>query len=63
MTTVYKVPPVENKADIIKQIEIERENLVYFNYMSKEEAYRQAKTYVENKYSDVVENLKGKGLY
>ena len=47
MNTIYKAPPVETKADIVKQIEIERENLVYFNYMSKEEAYKQAKTTIE----------------
>lgn len=59
----YKLPPVETKADLLKKIEIERENLVYFNYMQKDEAYRQAKQYVEQKYADVVSLLRSKGQY
>lgn len=59
----YKLPPVETKLDLIKKIEIERENLVYFNYMKKEEAYRQAKQHVEQKYAHLVDELRKKGQY
>ena len=59
----YIVPPVETKNDIIKKIQIEFENLVYFEYMAKDEAYRKATEYVESKYFDVIEKLKARGQY
>ena len=63
MNNTYVVLPVQTKADLVKKIEIERENLVYFEYMQKEEAYRQARKYVEEKYADIVQDLRAKGLY
>lgn len=54
---------VEHKADLDKQIEIEMANLMYFEYKNKEEAYKEAKEYIETKYKDVVEALKSKGKY
>ncbi len=63
MTNLYVPPPVETKADIQKKIEIEAQNLMYFEYMEKEQAFKAAKQYVENKYKDVVLNLKKIGEY
>lgn len=59
----YVPKKVETKADIDKQIEIEAANLMYFQYMKKEEAFKEATTYIEEKYKDVVLDLKNKGLY
>jgi len=59
----YTVPSVDTKADIIKKIQIEFEHLVYFEYKSKDEAYREATLYVERKYADVIEILRQKGQY
>lgn len=33
-----------------KRIEIEAQNLMYFEYMNEREAFRQAKEYVETKF-------------
>ncbi len=63
MTNIYVPPPVETKADIQKKIEIEAQNLMYFEYMPKEQAFKEATQYVENKYKDVVLKLKQVGEY
>lgn len=63
MTYVYVAPKVETKDDIIKKIEIEAQNLMYFEYMKKDEAFREAKKYVEQKYDDIVQKLKSEGKY
>lgn len=63
MHNVYIVPKVETKEDLRKKIEIEYSHLVYFNYMNKEDAYREAISYVEHKYADVVQILKEQGKY
>ncbi len=59
----YVPKPVETVADIEKKIEIEAQNLMYFEYKHKEEAFKEAKIYIEEKYKDVVANLKAQGLY
>ncbi len=59
----YKPHTVENKADINKKIEIEAQNLMYFEYKNKEEAFKEARIYVENKYKDIVDELKKQGKY
>ena len=38
------------EAEIEKKIEIEAQNLMYFEHMKKEEAFKKAKEYVYNKY-------------
>lgn len=58
-----KIKPVEHKADIDKQIEIEAASLMYFDFKKREEAFREARNYVENKYKEVVEKLKAAGKY
>lgn len=63
MSYTYIPKPVETKADIDKKIEIEAQNLMYFEYMKKDEAFKEARTYIEEKYKDVVENLRKQGLY
>lgn len=59
----YVPHPVETKDDINKQIEIEAANLMYFEYMKKDEAFKEAKKYIENKYQSVIEQLKAQGKY
>jgi len=59
----YVAKKVETKADIDKQIEIEAANLMYFQYMKKEEAFKEATIYIEEKHKDIVLSLKNKGLY
>lgn len=63
MTYTYIPKPVETIADIEKKIEIEAQNLMYFEYKNKEEAFREARIYIENKYKDVVSKLKSQGIY
>jgi len=36
---------------------------MYFKYMRKEEAFKEAKKYIEQKYSNIVESLKSKNKY
>lgn len=55
--SIYKVKPVETRADIEKQIEIEAANLMRFDFKRKDEAFKEAKAYIEKKYQDVVEKL------
>ncbi len=59
----YVPKPVETFADIEKKIEIEAQNLMYFEYKNKDEAFKEAKIYIEEKYKDVVSRLKEQGLY
>lgn len=59
----YVQRPVTTKADIDKKIEIEAANLMYFNFKSKDDAFKEAKAYVESKYKEVVEDIKAKGQY
>lgn len=54
---------VETKEDIEKQIEIEAAHLMYFEYKKKEEAFKEAKQYIETKYQSVVDSLKAQGQY
>lgn len=61
--STYKPRTVETKADIDKKIEIEAQNLMYFEYKNKDEAFKEARLYIEEKYKDVVENLKQQGKY
>jgi hypothetical protein len=63
MIDTYVPPPVETKDDIQKKIEIEAQNLMYFEYMDKDQAFKEARKYVENKYKDVVLKLKQAGEY
>ncbi len=59
----YVPSPVATKEDIDKKIEIESANLMYFEYKNKNEAFKEARLYIENKYQDVVLKLKSQGLY
>ncbi len=59
----YVPKPIETKEDINKQIEIEAANLMYFKYMRKEEAFKEARKYIEQKYTTIVEDLKSKNQY
>lgn len=59
----YVPCPVTTKADIDKQIEIEAANLMYLEFKRKEEAFKEAKIYIENKYKALVEELKSQGQY
>lgn len=59
----YVPKPVETFADIEKKIEIEAQNLMYFEYKNKDEAFKEAQIYIEEKYKDVVSRLKEQGLY
>ena len=59
----YFAPVVSTKADVEKKVEIEAINLMYFNYMGKEEAFKEARLYVESKYKDVVEKLRHSKQY
>lgn len=59
----YVPKPVETFADIEKKIEIEAQNLMYFEYKNKYEAFKEAKIYIEEKYKDVVCRLKEQGIY
>jgi len=54
---------IKTKLDIEKQIEIEMANLMYFEYKNKDEAYKEAKVYIEKKYKDVIDKLKAQGKY
>lgn len=59
----YVPRPVTTKADINKKIEIEAANLMHFEFKHKEEAFKEARAYVEAKYKDVVAELKNQGMY
>lgn len=63
MNYVYVAPKVETKDDLNKKIEIEAQNLMYFEHMKKDEAFKEAKNYIESKYKDVVQKLKTEGKY
>lgn len=39
-----------SQADFDKKVEIEAQNLMYFEYMKKEKAFDQARQYVESKF-------------
>lgn len=59
----YVPYPVTSKEDINKQIEIEAANLIYLDFKRKEEAFKEATFYIENKYKNLIEELKSKGQY
>ncbi len=59
----YVPSTITCKEDIDKKIEIEAANLMYFEYKKKEEAFKEAKVYIEQKYKDIIEDLKQKGKY
>lgn len=61
--TNYVPRLVETVADIEKKIEIEAANLMYFDRLTKEEAFVSARKYIEEKYKDVVEKLRHEGKY
>jgi hypothetical protein len=63
ITMSYVPKTVATKADIDKKIEIEAANLMHFDFKSKDDAFKEAKIYIENKYQDVVAHLKNQGLY
>jgi hypothetical protein len=59
----YVPSPITSKADIDKKIEIEAANLMYLEFKNKEEAFKEAKIYIENKYKDLITELKSQGKY
>lgn len=59
----YVQCPVTTKADIDKKIEIEAANLMHLEFKHKDEAFKEAKYYIENKYKSLVEELKSQGKY
>jgi hypothetical protein len=59
----YVPCPVTTKADIDKQIEIEAANLMYLDFKRKDEAFKEATSYIENKYKTLVDELKSQGKY
>lgn len=61
--TNYVPRVVETVADLEKKIEIEAANLMYFDRLTKEEAFASAKKYIDEKYKDVVEKLRNEGKY